>query len=141
MLTSGNAHPALTERLARELGVPVSPTEITTFADGETKVQVAGDVRGKSVFVVQPTCSPVNDRLMVLALVADAARAAGARHVTGIIPYFGYARQEQRSRSGDPRSAQIASRLLGIAGIDHLIVLDIHSRTLRERSADAGNIS
>ncbi|HVT27287.1 MAG TPA: ribose-phosphate pyrophosphokinase-like domain-containing protein, partial [Lacipirellulaceae bacterium] len=86
-LICGNAHPALGERLARELDVPISRVEITTFADGETKLHVSDDVRGKIVLVVQPTCAPVNDRLMVLALLADAARAAGAAHITGVVPY------------------------------------------------------
>jgi ribose-phosphate pyrophosphokinase len=130
MLLSGNAHPALAEGLARELKVPLTTAEVGAFADGETRVRVAEDVRGASVFVVQPTCPPVNDHLMVLALLADAVRAAGAARVTGIVPYFGYARQEQRTRPGDPRSAQVVGRLLGGVGLDHLVTLDLHAPAL-----------
>jgi ribose-phosphate pyrophosphokinase len=110
--------------------LPLLRAEIGAFADGETKVYVAADVRDMSVFIVQPTCSPVNDHLMVLALMTDAARAAGANKITAIVPYFGYARQEQRSRNGDARSAQVAGRLLGIVGVDHLVTLDLHSLAL-----------
>ena len=127
---AGNAHPALAEGLARELKVPLLSAEVGAFADGEIRVHVGQDVRDAAVFIVQPTCPPVNDHLMVLALLADAVRAAGAARVTGIVPYFGYARQEQRSRPGDPRSAQVAGRLLSCVGLDHLVTLDIHAPAL-----------
>jgi ribose-phosphate pyrophosphokinase len=130
MLVSGNANPALAEDLARELKVPLVSTEIGAFADGETRVRVTQDVRDKAVFIVQPTCPPVNEHLMVLALLVDAVRAGGAARVTGIVPYFGYARQEQRSRPGDPRSAQVAGRLLNCVGLDHLVTLDLHAPAL-----------
>jgi len=129
-IIGGNAHPALAEELCRALAVPLVTAEIGAFADGETRVHISPDVRDAAVFIVQPTCSPVNDNLMVLALLADAARAAGAAQIVGIVPYFGYARQEQRSRPGDPRSAQVVSRLLGNVGIDHLITLDLHAPAL-----------
>jgi ribose-phosphate pyrophosphokinase len=129
-LVAGNAHPGLAEALSHELNMPLIASEVTSFADGETRVHVAHDVSGAAVFIVQPTCPPVNEHLMILALLADALQAAGAAQVTAIAPYFGYARQEQRGRSGDPRSAQVASRLLGAVGIDHLITLDLHSPAL-----------
>lgn len=130
ILVSGNAHPALGEALASQLAIPLAKAEVTSFADGETRVRVDHDVRDESVFIVQPTCPPVNDHLFVLALIADAVRAAGAARVTAIVPYFGYARQEVRSRPGDPRSAQVASRFLGSVAIDHLVVLDLHAPAL-----------
>jgi len=129
-LLSGNAHPTLGQHLAQELGLPLATAEVTSFADGETRVHVAHDVRNAAVLIVQPTCPPVNEHLIVLALLADAVRAAGAAQVTAIVPYFGYARQEQRGRCGDPRSAQVVSRLLGSVGIDHLITLDLHAPAL-----------
>jgi ribose-phosphate pyrophosphokinase len=129
-ILSGNAHPRLAEELARELKVPPVPVEIGAFADGETRVHVTPDVRDAAVFIVQPTCPPVNDHLMVLSLLADAVRAAGAARVTAIVPYFGYARQEQRSRVGDSRSAQVVGRLLGSVNVDHLIALDLHAPAL-----------
>lgn len=130
MLIGGNAHPALANSLASELGVEVVPAEITAFADGEMRVRVAASVRNRTVVVVQPTCSPVNDNLMVLALSVDAIRAAGASRVTAIVPYFGYARQEQRQVAGDCRSAQVAARLLGLVGLDELVTLDLHAPAL-----------
>ncbi len=129
-LISGNAHPALAERLARELDVPLDTAEIGAFADGETRIHLRPDLRGTDVFIVQPTCTPVNDHLMVLALMADAARAAGAARVTALTPYFGYARQEQRNHVGDARSAQVAARLLHSVGVDHLVALDLHAPAL-----------
>src|SRR5262249_38365727 len=95
-----------------------------------TRVRVSEDVRNAAVFIVQPTCPPVNEHLMVLALLTDAVRAAGAARVTGIVPYFGYARQEQRNRPGDPRSAQVVGRLLGAVGLDHLVSVDLHAPAL-----------
>lgn len=129
-LISGNAHPALAESLAKELGWQVESVEIAPFADGETRVHINADVQDASVFIVQPTCPPVNDHLLVLALLIDAARAAGAERITALVPYFGYARQEQRSRSGDARSAQVVARLLGSVGLDHLVTLDLHAPAL-----------
>jgi ribose-phosphate pyrophosphokinase len=130
LLLSGGAHPALAENLSRELEVPLATAEVGAFADGESHVRVAQDVRDAAVFIVQPTCPPVNDHLMVLALLTDAIRAAGAARVTGIVPYFGYARQEQRGRPGDPRSAQVVGRLLGGVGLDHLVTVDLHAPAL-----------
>ena len=129
-LLAGNSHPALAGLLARELNMPLITPEVAEFADGETRIHLADDVRGANVFIVQPTCTPVNDNLMILALLADAASAAGAFQVTAIVPYFGYARQDQRSRRGDPRSAQVAGRLFAAVGVNHLVTLDLHSPTL-----------
>jgi ribose-phosphate pyrophosphokinase len=129
-LVAGNSHPALAEGLARELKVPLVSAEVGAFADGETRVRVAEDVRGAAVVIVQPTGPPVNEHLMVLALLADAVRAAGADRVIGIVPYLGYARQEQRGRPGDPRSAQVVGRLLGSVDLDHLVTLDLHAPAL-----------
>jgi phosphoribosylpyrophosphate synthetase len=105
-LVSGNAHRALAEQLAVALDLKPVTAEVGSFADGETRAVIGQDVRGATVLIVQPTCPPVKDHLMVLALLSDAASAAGAARVVGIVPYFGYARQEQRPRSGDPRSAK-----------------------------------
>jgi ribose-phosphate pyrophosphokinase len=129
-ILAGNSHPALAQALARELGAPFLSAEVGSFADGETRVHVGHDVRGAAVCIVQPTCPPVNEHLAVLALLADAVRAAGAARVIGVVPYFGYARQEQRGRPGDPRSAQVVCRLLGCVGLDRLVALDLHAPAL-----------
>jgi ribose-phosphate pyrophosphokinase len=127
---SGNAHPALARDLARELDVPLGAAEVAAFADGETRIHITADVRSAEVVLVQPTCPPANDHLLVLALLADAARAAGAARVTAVVPYLGYARQDVRARTGNPRPVQVVARLLEGVGIDHLIILDLHSPAL-----------
>ena len=130
LLISGGAHPELAESLAAELGVVLAPAEIGSFVDTETRVRVTPEVRGADVFILQPTSPPVNDHLMALVQLIDACRAAGAERITALVPYFGYARQDQRSRVGDPRSAQIVARLLGAVELDHLVTLDLHAPSL-----------
>lgn len=130
MLISGDGNPALAAKIAEELNLPLEPVEAGTFADGETHVHIGSDVRNATVVIVQPTSPPVNDRLMMLALLADAACAAGAARTIGVVPYFGYSRQEQRGDVGDPRSAQVVAQLLGSVGLDHLVALDLHAPAL-----------
>jgi ribose-phosphate pyrophosphokinase len=129
-LIAGDAHPALAAKIAEELKVPLEPVEAGTFADGESHIHIGGDVRNATVVIVQPTSPPVNDRLMTLALLVDAARAAGAARTIGVVPYFGYSRQEQRGDVGDPRSARVVAQLLGAVGVDHLVTLDLHAPAL-----------
>jgi ribose-phosphate pyrophosphokinase len=112
------------------LNLQLAGTELTTFADGETRAKIGADVRNAVVLIVQPTSPPVNDHLIGLGLLADAAKAAGAERILAVVPYFGYSRQEQRSSVGEPRSARLAINLLGLAGIDHLITLDLHAPAL-----------
>jgi ribose-phosphate pyrophosphokinase len=125
----GDAHPQLARDIAMQAGLPLLRASIGAFADGETRVRLENDARGKHVYIVQPTSTPTNERLMILMLLADAARAEGAARVTAVIPYFGYARQDVR-KAGEARSAQLAARLLAAAGIDALIVLELHSPAL-----------
>src|SRR5512146_918247 len=112
VLIAGDAHPQLARRIAQESAASVVPAAVARFADGETRVRIEGDVRDADVYIVQPTSPPVNEHLMSLALLADAARAAGAARVTAVLPYFGYARQDTRKAPGEPRSAQLACRIL-----------------------------
>lgn len=126
----GDAHPELGRKLAAELNLPLTVAEVTNFADGETRIYIEGDLQGTTVCILQPTCTPVNENLMKLALLIDAARAAGATRVIGLVPYFGYARQDRRERSGEPRSAQVAAKLLATVGLDHLVVIDLHTSSL-----------
>lgn len=129
-LIAGDAHPELARELAQRAGAEMIPAAITAFADGETQVRIEGDVRAADLYIVQPTSAPTNERLMTLALLADAARAADAARITAVIPYFGYARQDVRSRPGEARSAQVAARILAVAGIDRVVVLELHSPAL-----------
>ncbi|HEX6265431.1 MAG TPA: ribose-phosphate diphosphokinase [Burkholderiales bacterium] len=128
-IVPGDAHPALAREIARQAGLPLLAVSISAFADGETHVRLEDDARGRDLCIVQPTSAPTSERLVTLALLADAARAAGAGRVTAVIPYFGHARQDVR-RPGEARSAQLAARILGAAGIDRLIVLELHSPAL-----------
>lgn len=129
-LIAGDAHPGLGREIARQAQAPLVPVSISAFADGETQVRIEADVGGADLYVVQPTSAPTNERLVTLALIADAARGAGAARITAMIPYFGYARQDVRKRSGEPRSAQLAARILAAAGIDRVIALELHSPAL-----------
>ena len=127
---AGDAHPALAQEVARLSRASVTPSSVSAFADGETRVCIDADVQDADVYIVQPTSTPTNERLMTLALIADAASAAGAARITAVVPYFGYARQDVRKRPGEPRSAQLAARLLRVAGIDRVVTLDLHSPAL-----------
>ena len=129
-IVAGDAHPDLAYDVARLCGAPVIPTTVAAFADGETRVRIDAEVGDADVYIVQPTSPPANERLMTLALIADAARAGGAGRVTALVPYFGYARQDVRKHPGEPRSARLAACLLNIAGIDRLVVLELHSPAL-----------
>jgi len=126
-LIIGSANAELGQKLAEQLDIEPTRADISRFADGETHVLIQDDVRTSVVCIVQATCPPVNDHLMELALTVDAARAAGADRIAAVVPYFGYARQERRTREGECRSAQVAAKLLGSVGLDHLITLDLHA--------------
>jgi len=127
---AGDAHPALAAQVAGLCGARLLPCPVSAFADGETRVRIDADLRDVDLHILQPTCAPTNERLMTLALMAEAARAAGAARVTALVPYFGYARQDVRKHAGEPRSAQLAARLLAAAGVDRLVVLELHSPAL-----------
>lgn len=130
MLLAGDGHPRLAEAVARLAGVGLAPVSVTAFADGEARVKVGADVQDADVYIVQPTSTPTNERLMTLALIADAVCGAGAQRVTAVLPYFGYARQDVRKEAGEPRSAQLAARLLRAAGVDRAVVLELHTPAL-----------
>jgi ribose-phosphate pyrophosphokinase len=129
-VVAGNAHPALARDVATIAGAPLIPAVVSAFADGETRVCLETDVQGADLYVVQPTSAPTNEHLVTLALIADAALASGAERVTAVTPYFGYARQDVRNRSGEPRSAQLAARMLGCAGFARAVALELHSPAL-----------
>lgn len=129
-LLSGDAHPQLARAIAQLTEATVLPATLSAFADGETRVRIEAEVQDADLYIVQPTSTPTNERLMTLALLADAARGAGASRVTAVVPYFGYARQDVRKSPGEPRSARIAARLLSSAGVDRLVTVELHSPAL-----------
>lgn len=129
-MLAGDGHPALAHAIAGLCGATLAPLVIGAFADGETRVRIEADLTGQDVYIVQPTAAPTNDRLLTLALLADAAKGACATRVTAVVPYFGYARQDVRKSPGEPRSARLAGRLLSEAGVDRLVAVELHSPAL-----------
>jgi ribose-phosphate pyrophosphokinase len=125
LIFTGNANRPLAEEIARHLGVTVGRALVSTFKDGETQVDVGASVREGDVFIIQPTCPPVNDHLMELLLMMDAMRRASAHRMTAVVPYFGYSRQEKRSKGREPISAKLVANLMATAGADHLLTMDL----------------
>jgi ribose-phosphate pyrophosphokinase len=123
---SGNANPPLAEEIAKVLVQPLGKCKITRFSDGETFCEVKDNVRGVDCYVIQPTCSPVNDTLMELLIMSDALRRASAGSVTAVVPYYGYARQDRKVAPRTPITAKLCADLLVSAGIDRVLCVDLH---------------
>lgn len=130
-LFAGNANPALALEMADHLGIPLSKARVTRFRDGEIRVQIEETVRGCNVFILQPTCSPVNDNLMELLVMIDAFRRASAKTINAVIPYYGYARQERKSKPRDPISAKLVANLITSAGADRVVCMDLHAGAIQ----------
>lgn len=129
-VVAGDAHPELAREIAALSGAELIPAGVSAFADGETRVRIDADIRGRDLYIVQPTSTPPSERLVTLALIADAARGGSAARVSAVIPYFGYARQDVCYGPGEPRSARVAARILGGAGIERVVALELHSPAL-----------
>ena len=128
MVFSGNAHPELSSEIADYLGLPLGKAVVGQFSDGESMVEIQENVRGRDVFVVQPTSEPTNDNLMELLVMIDALRWASAGRITAVIPYFGYARQDRRPRSARvPITARLAAKMISAAGCDRVLTMDLHA--------------
>lgn len=128
MVFSGNANKALASDIARRLKVPLGKAQVGGFSDGEVMVEISENVRGRDVFVVQPTCAPTNDNIMELLMLIDALYRASAGRITAVIPYFGYARQDRRPRSARvPISAKVVASMLGHSGVDRVLTVDLHA--------------
>ena len=126
-LFTGNANRGLAEEIAQYLRVPLGEGEVSRFSDGEIFVQFNENVRGADVFVVQPTCPPVNDTLMELLIMTDALKRASAHRVTAVLPYYGYARQDRQEAGRAPISAKLVADLLEAAGVNRVLALDLHA--------------
>jgi ribose-phosphate pyrophosphokinase len=126
-LYSGRSNQPLAQRIAQTLSIPLSPVELTQFADGETGCNLPQTVRGQDVYILQSTGKPVNDHLMELLILIDAAKRASANRITAVLPYFGYARQDRKSHGREPITAKLVANLLQTAGADRIISLDLHS--------------
>lgn len=125
-ICTGNANRPLAEEIAKHLGTTLSNTQVGRFSDGEINIQIKDNVRGKDVFIIQPTCPPVNENLMELLLLISTARRASAKQVTAVVPYYGYARQDRKTASRVPISAADVAKLLETVGIDRFISMDLH---------------
>ncbi|WP_300348578.1 ribose-phosphate diphosphokinase [Clostridium sp.] len=128
---TGNSHPELAKEISEELGVPLGKAEVTTFSDGEISVNIKESVRGCDVFIVQSTCSPVNNNLMELLIMIDAFKRASAGRINAVIPYYGYARQDRKAKSRDPITAKLVADLLTAAGADRVLTMDLHAAQIQ----------
>ncbi|MFT4019968.1 MAG: ribose-phosphate pyrophosphokinase [Acinetobacter sp.] len=125
---SGNAHPQFAQKVVSHLHIPLGSASVTRFSDGEIAIEITENVRGKDVFICQPTCAPTNDNLMEILVMADALRRASAGRITAVIPYFGYARQDRRPRSARvPITAKVVADMLTTVGIDRVVMIDLHA--------------
>jgi len=131
VILTGNAHPELAKAICAYLKQPLAETIVTTFPDGETFVKIVSNVRGKDIFIVQPTCPPTNQNLMELLIMVDAARRASASRITAVIPFFGYARQDRKDQPRVPITSKLVANLLTAAGVDRVLTMDLHAQQLQ----------
>ena len=124
---TGNANPALAKEICDYLGLPLGEAFVGRFNNGEVQIMIDENVRGKDVFIIQPTSYPVNDNLMELMVMADALKRASARHITAVVPYYGYARQDRKTRGREPITAKLVANLMQTAGITRLVTIDLHA--------------
>jgi ribose-phosphate pyrophosphokinase len=126
-ILTGNANPVLAQEIAQHLGIPLCEAHVGRFNNGEIQVMIDESVRGSDVFIIQPTSYPVNDNLMELLIMADAAKRASARNITAVIPYYAYARQDRKTRGREPISAKLVADLLQTAGVTRMVTMDLHA--------------
>jgi len=128
---SGRAHPALAREICAYLGISLGELTLYNFSDGEDYCQIDENVRGADVFVVQPTCSPVNDHMMELLILLDAFRRSSASRITAVLPYFGYARQDKKDKPRVPIAAKLMADLLTASGADRILTMDLHAAQIQ----------
>jgi ribose-phosphate pyrophosphokinase len=128
---SGSANRELAERICNYIGVPLGQADISSFPDGETYVKIEENVRGRDVFLIQPTCPPTNQHLMELLIMVDACRRASADRITAVIPFFGYARQDRKDQPRVPITAKLVANLLHAAGVSRVLTMDLHAQQVQ----------
>lgn len=126
-LMTGNANPELAKKIAAHIGVDLFDTFVGRFNNGETQVMISDSIRGKDIFIVQPTSQPVNDNLMDLLIMADACKRASAHSITAVVPYYAYARQDRKTRGREPISAKLVANLMVAAGMTRILTVDLHA--------------
>lgn len=131
VLIAGNASPDLADAIAEFLGLARTPAKVGRFPDGEIDVRIDSNVRGSDVYIVQSTCPPVNDNLMELLILIDAARRASARRITAVIPYFGYARKDRKDEGRVPITAKLVANMIVTAGVDRVVTMDLHAAQIQ----------
>jgi ribose-phosphate pyrophosphokinase len=127
MLFAGNSNPALAKRICQRLGMQLADSTVGRFSDGEIRVEIQANVRGRDVFIVQSTCAPVNDNLMELLIMADACRRSSAGRITAVMPYFGYGRQDRKVQARAPITAKLIANQIQAAGFDRVLTVDLHA--------------
>ncbi len=127
-LITGNANPELAKEVAAKLGIPLSDVTVDRFSDGEIKVVINESMRDDDVFIIQSLCSPANDNIMELLIIADALRRASAGRITAVIPYYAYSRQDRKVNPRDPISAKLIADIITVSGITHAVFVDLHAR-------------
>ncbi len=128
---SGTANPDLAQRMAGAIGISLGDISVTAFPDGETFVKINENIRGRDVFIVQPTCPPTNHNLMELLIIVDAARRASAARITTVLPFYGYARQDRKDQPRVPITAKLIANLLVAAGVDRVLTMDLHAQQIQ----------
>ncbi len=132
MVFSGNGNPELAQEIARYLGLPIGNALVAQFSDGEINIEIRENVRGRDVFIIQPTCAPTHKNLMELVLMVDALRRSSAGRITAVLPYFGYGRQDRRVRSARvPISARVVADMIDNAGVSRVLTVDLHSEQIQ----------
>lgn len=130
-ILTGNAHPALAKDICTYLGVELGDAIVSSFPDGETFVKINDNIRGRDVFIIQPTCPPTNQNLMELLILVDAARRASAARITAVIPFFGYARQDRKDQPRVPITAKLVANILVASGVNRVLTMDLHAQQLQ----------
>lgn len=128
---SGNANPKLAENICKHLKVPLIQMLVSRFSEGETRVKILENIRGKDLFIIQPTCPPTNDNLMELLIMIDAARRASAERITAVLPYYGYARQDRKDQPRVPITAKLVANLIVAAGAQRILTMDLHANQIQ----------
>lgn len=128
---AGNSHMELAQEIADIMGKPLGKATVSKFSDGEISVNISESVRGSDIFIVQSTCSPVNDNLMELLILIDAIKRASAGRINAVIPYYGYARQDRKAKARDPITAKLVADLLVAAGVDRVVTMDLHAAQIQ----------
>ncbi len=126
-IITGNGNKELAEEISKELGIEIADSQVKHFSDGEIGLNISETVRGHDVFIIQPTCTPVNDNIMEILILIDAVKRASAGRINAVIPYYGYARQDRKTKAREPITAKLVADLLTVAGADRVITMDLHA--------------